>query len=82
MRILAIRGENLASLGAPFEIDLARFEEIDIFLREIVSHYRDDLHGCEVAGGKSDICGRASQHAVNFSMRRFHAIICYGSYND
>lgn len=23
MRILAIRGENLASLGAPFEIDLA-----------------------------------------------------------
>ena len=42
----------------------------------------DDLDRREIAGGERDIGGRAAQHAVHFSMRRFHAVIRDGTNDD
>ena len=49
-----------------FQIDIARGQQIDVFLREIVAHHGDDLDRSEIAGRQRDISGRAAQHAVDF----------------
>ena len=83
-RVDARPEEGLASGDAlqAGEIDVARGQQIDILLREIVAHDGDDLHRGEIAGGQRDIGGGAAEHAVHFSMRRFHAVVGNGSNND
>ena len=61
------------------EIDFARGEEIEVFLREIVAHHGDDLDRGEIAGGERNVGGGSAQHAIDFAMRRFHAVIRDGS---
>ena len=58
------------------EIDAARREQIDILLIEIVTHHRDDLRLREITGGESDISACAAEHAVYFSVRSFHSVVC------
>ena len=82
-RVLAGPEEGLAGHALqPVEIDLARGQEIDIFLREIVAHHADDFHVREIRGGERDVRACAAEHAVYFSMGRFHAVISNGSNND
>ena len=82
-RVLAGPEEGLAgdALEAG-EIDFAGGQEIDIFLREIFAHHADDFDLREIRGGERDVGARSAEHAVNFSMRRFHAIIGNGSNDD
>ena len=83
-RVLARPEEGLAARDAlqSGQIDIARTQQLRVLLREIVSHHGHDLHVREVARGERDICGRAAQHAIHFSVRRFHAVICDRTNND
>ena len=65
-----------------FEIDVARGAAGRILLREIVADDGHDFDIGEVAGRQRDIGGGAAQHAIDFPVRRFHAIIRYGSDYD
>ena len=79
------RPEKRFSAGHPLqarEIDLAGREQVGVLLREIVAHHGDDLHGREVAGGEGDIGGGPAEHAIDFSVRRFHAIVSDRPYDN
>ena len=64
------------------QIDLARRQQIRVLLGEILAHHADQADIREIAGGKSDICGRAAQHSVHAPVRRFKSVIRDGSNDD
>ena len=64
------------------EIDLAGRQEIDVFLREILADDADDFDLRKIRGGERNVGARSAEHAVNFSMRRFDAVIGNGSNHD
>ena len=64
------------------EIDLARRQKIDVFLREILADDADDFDLRVIRGGEGDVGARSAEHAVYFSMRRFDAVIGNGSNDD
>ena len=64
------------------EIDIPGGEEFDVCLGEIFADHADDLHGREIGGGKGDVGAGSTEHAIDFSMGRFHAVISNGSNHD
>src|SRR5205807_4651843 len=64
------------------KIDAPRCQEIDVLLREIVAHDTDELHIGEVLRGERNVSRRAAEHAIDFAVRSFNAVVCDGTNYD
>jgi hypothetical protein len=58
----------------PTEIDPARLEKLQMFLREVGADHADDADGGEVAGRHGEVARRASQYSLNAARRRLDII--------
>jgi hypothetical protein len=58
------------------EVDVAGGQEVGVLLVEVISDDPDDADGGEVARGERDVGRSASEHPIDFSVRRFDAVIC------
>jgi hypothetical protein len=72
-----LAGDTLQTL----QVDAVFQQQIRVLLGKVIPHHGDQPGRGKVTCRERNIGGRAAQHAVHPSMRRFHAVVSYRANN-